>query len=487
MDSIEGICFAFNDATLEPNPDWVRLDDPTFPTLVASYTIDRGSPDETELSDGGTATIVFNDRYGFLDPTNPNGPVFGRLQPLIQAGIARWNPVAEEWDTRFRGFVRDWDYVFNPMAYVDSDGNTIGLTQLQISLVDIYEILNAIQMFPGAFGDDPPPKSAGNVYFDDGGYDIGSVNGLISSDTGGRFDTIMAQALVDPAFYVAFSGNVTLWPTVYSPGESVLTPLQEMALAEFPEVSNLYPDRFGRIVFHGRFAQFDPSGVLSGLSDPTVWDYHEWNVGDGAAVADSPSDTAHIRQFAFNRGLGYIVNSALATPLYNDSGLPLTAAEIAGQIVNDTSGPPSSIDIYGIRSWSKQDLITQGGLATGNGALEETKLFAQFEVDNKSAPQNRITQMTFRPMRPGSPGAAANHLLLGKVDISDSITPIIGSPGGGGFGPDDDRSNQSFFIRGVHEQVDGRLFDGVAEGDEGYDNVTLSVDVIPRAWFPPLS
>lgn len=447
-----------------------------------SYTIDRGAPDETDLSDGGTASIVINDRYGYLDPTNTDSPVFARIQPLIQAGIARWDPEAEEWNTRFRGFVRDWDYVFNPAAYVDGDGNTVGVNQLTLSLVDIYEILNAIQMFPGVFGDTPPPKSVGNVYFDDGGFDVGSVNGIISnSSTGGRFDSVMGDALIDPAFYVAFTGNVTLWPTVYSPGEPALTPLQEMALAEFPEVSNLFPDRFGRIVFHGRNAQFDPLAVIAagGPIPNTVWDYHEWNAGDGAAVAASPSDTAHIRAFSFNRGLGYIVNSALATPAYNDTGHLLTAAEIAGQIVNDSTGPPSSIDLYGIRSWSKQGLITQGGVSDGNAALAETKLFAQYQVDNKAAARNRITQMTFRPMRPGAVGAAANHQLLGKLDISDSITPIIASPGGGGF-----TGTEGFFVRGVHEQVDGRLRDGVAAGDEGYDNVTFSVDVIPRAWFP---
>lgn len=465
MDSIEGICLAFADATLEPNPDWTRLDDPTQPTLVASYTIDRGSPDESELSDGGTATVVINDRFGYLDPTNSGSPVFTRIQPLIQAGIARWNPVAEEWDTRFRGFVRDWDYVFNPSAYVDGDGNTVGVNQLTLSLVDIYEILNAIEMLPGAFGDDPPEPSAGNVFFDDG---------PISGGSGGRFDQVMENAGIDPVFYVSFSGNITLWETVYSPGEAALTPLQEMALAEFPEVSNLYPDRFGRIVFHGRLAQFDPAAVIAGLDDPTVWDYHEWKAGDGAAVKASPSDTAHIRAFSFNRGLAYLVNSAIATPLWSDLGKALTAAEIAGQIVTDDT----SIGLYGIRSWSKQALLTKAGLLTGNGALDECKLFADYQVANKAAARNRITQITFRPMRPGAVGAAANHLLLGKVDISDSITPFIASPGGGGF-----TGTESFFVRGVHEQVDGRLREGIADGDEGYDNVTLSLDVIPRAWF----
>ena len=373
-------------------------------------------------------------------------PIFALIQPLLQCAIARWNPVAETWNTRFQGFMSDYDYVFSPSQKVN---------QLQISLVDIFAILNAIQMQPGAFGDTPPAASAGQVFFDDANVDD-------------RILEVLGNCGIPSSRYVVFSGNVGLWETVYSPGEVALTPIQEAADGEFPGVSNVYPDRFGRLVFHGREAKFDPAGVIAGLGDPTVWDFHEWKAGDGAAVAGSPSDTAHIRQFSFNRGLGQIFNSALATPMF------IADADIAGQLVQDGT----SIGLFGIRSWQAQNLLTKLGLVSGNDAKTETQLFAQYRVDNYAAPRNRITNIAFRPERPGTSGAAANWLLLSKADISDSLTPTIASPGGGGF-----TGSESFYIEGVHETVTGRLRDGVDAGDEGYDNVTMTLDLSPRAYF----
>lgn len=426
-------------------------------TRVASYSIDRGRATILETTGGGTATVRINDVDGTLAPNNASGPYFGKLDPLIQAAIARWSPITEDWNTRFRGFVADFDYVYDPSQKVN---------QLTLTLIDIFEILNAIQMQPGVFGDSPPPASTGQVFFDDA-----PISGL----SGGRFDQVMTNAGIDPAFYVAFSGNTLLWETVYSPGETALTPLQEMTDAEFKNVANLYPDRFGRIVFHGRYAEFDPAGVIAGLSDPTVWDFHEWNAGDGAAVAASPSDTAHIREFAFNRGLDRIINSALATPLF------IADADIPGQLVTDAA----SIAKYGIRSWQAQNLLTEEDLVDSADALVATKRVARSMVDNFKAPKNRVTHIAFRPMRPTSLGAAANWLLLCKADISDTMTVTVASPGGGGF------EAVAHSIQGVHEQVDGRLRDGVAVGDEGYDNVTMSFDLEERVFdasaFPAAS
>jgi hypothetical protein len=74
-------------------------------------------------------------------------------------------------------------------------------------------------------------------------------------------------------------------------------------------VANLYTDRFGRLVFHGRLAKFDPATISAGAGDQQ-WDWHHWHVGDGDAVAASPSTVAQLRTFAFNRGLSKIINSA---------------------------------------------------------------------------------------------------------------------------------------------------------------------------------
>jgi hypothetical protein len=73
-----------------------------------------------------------------------------------------------------------------------------------------------------------------------------------------RIRQVVANAGIADDFFVDFSGNVELLETTYSPGESALTAIQEAADAEFPTVANFYPDRFGRGVFHGRLAKFDP-------------------------------------------------------------------------------------------------------------------------------------------------------------------------------------------------------------------------------------
>lgn len=431
---------AFDDPALEPSPSWTRLDDPAEPTLIASYTIDRGRQFELDRTDGGRATVQINDRDGLLDPTNSSSAYFARIQPLLQIVLGRWNPVAAQWQTRFRGFVADYDYSFDPSQRVN---------RLTLSCVDIFEILNAIQMLPGQFGDTPPAASTGQVFFD-------------NSNVDDRINQIYGNALLDAAFFVTFTGNVGLYESVYSPGETALAAIQEAVDAEFPGVSNLYPDRFGRAVFHGRLAKFDPATIAAGAGDEQ-WDFHHWHCGDGAAVAAAASTTAQIREFAFNRGLDKIINSALATPVN------IADADIAGQIVQDTSGPPSSIDLYGIRSWTAQNLLTKTGLLDTSTALVETARFSTYYVDNYSAPRNRITTLTFRSMRPTWTGAAITWRLMCEADISHLIGVTVASPGGGGF------EDEDFFIEGIHET--NNPLNG------SYDDVTVSLDVSPAAYW----
>lgn len=390
-----------------------------------------------------------NDVDGTLDPTNTTGPYYGKIDSLIQAAIARWNPVTHTWHTRFRGFVAEYDYVFDKSQRVN---------QLTLSLADIFEILQQIQMQPGDFGDTPPPTSAGQVFFDNANVDdrIRIVAG-----------NALGVSIVDD-FMVIFSGNVGLFESTYSPGESALTAIQEAVDAEFPGVSNLYPDRFGRAAFHGRLAKFDPSGTAA-TTTPDRWDYRAWKAGDGAAVLASISDTAHIREFAFNRGVGKILNSAYATP----PEIQYTPKQLAGQLVTD----PTSIGLNGVRSWSKQNLQTKIGLLDSSDALTETKRFATYIISNYAEPRDRVTRIAFRPMRPTDPRAAANFDLLCRADIADSLALTIDSPGGGGF------NLEPFFIEGVHEEVVGRLRDGLNTGDEGYDDVTMSFDLSNRALF----
>ena len=88
-----------------------------------------------------------------------------------------------------------------------------------------------------------------------------------------------------------------------------------------------------------------------------------------------------------------IYNAALATPQDIDD------ADIAGQVVTDSG----SITSYGTNTWSAENLITDGGVASGTTALEETKLFAQSIVDDYADPRTRLTQLQFKGLPPARP------------------------------------------------------------------------------------
>src|SRR5262249_29243456 len=145
-----------------------------------------------------------------------------------------------------------------------------------------------------------------------------------------RITRALLGSLIPSAMYVVFSGNVDVQPVVYSPGESVMTVIQEAADAEWPGVANVFCDRLGRLCFHGRHARFDPTGVASGAS-PGAWEYVQWTAGDRTAVLAHPG-MARINRFAFNRGLSKIINRGLATP--KRDAKPLTDTEMTGQTVN---------------------------------------------------------------------------------------------------------------------------------------------------------
>ena len=430
---------AFNQNTLEPAPTWTRID--SHPSLVASYTIDRGRQYDLDRTDTGRATVQITDRDGLLDPTNSSGPYYGWIRPLLQACIGRQNPVSGVWYTRFRGFIEDWDYVFDANQKVN---------RLEVSLVDMFEFVSSVEMMPGEFGDPPAEGSEDQIQFDIANMDIRIIQAL-------------TNAHIPEQFYVVFSGNVELKAAVYSPAESVMTCIEEAADAEFPGVSNIYCDRLGRLCVHGRLAKFDPVGVHSGISDPTVWEYVEWKAGDRAAVLAGPP-MARINRFAFNRGLAKMINQALATPFRRNE--PLTGPEMTAQLVSDAT----SVGLYGIRSWSAQDLLTNGHVPPAvTTDLEETKRFATYYVNNYKNPANRITDIAFRSERIGAAGAGELWDLLSRVDISHSVTVTVASPGGGGFNAD------PYFVEGVHETVQPLTGE--------MDDVTLTLDLSPQAYF----
>jgi hypothetical protein len=443
-------------------PVWTRLD--STPNLVTSYQIDRGRQYELDRTDVGRATVAIADKDGILDPTNAAGPHYGLLEPLLQAMIGRYNPVDSTWYTRYRGFIEDYDYAFDPSQQVN---------RLTITLVDLFEMVSGIEMHDknpdgtSYFSDTTTPRPAvtdGQVWFDNVNPDT------TVQSAGTRITNILDRSLIPVDYRVVFSGNVQLQDAVYTPGESPMTAIQEVADAEFPGVSNVYVDRFGRLVFHGRYAKFDPAGVLAGPGVSDEWDWSHLYAGDGAAVAAAPSTTAHLREFAFNRGLSKVINQAYATPSRAASGVDLTPAEISGQLVVDAT----SVGLRGIRAWTAENLIVKTSLVDGANDLTETHRFAEYMVTNYSTPRNRVTACGFRSISTSAVGAGATWHLLSKVDISDRVDITVGSPGGGGFGGTADLDAQ-FYVEGVHETVQAL--------NPTMDDVTLTLDLSPVAFF----
>jgi hypothetical protein len=439
--ALEGVCIAPDDPTLEPDPTWLRLDDGF--TRVASYQIDRGRQYELDQTDGGRAVVTINDVDGELDPTNSSGSLYGKLEPLMQAGIARWNPVTETWHSRFRGFVEEFDYTYDPSQRV---------SYLSLSLVDIYEILQTVQMQQGAFGDPPPNEvlADGDVFFEDGPVDV-------------RIRQVYTDAGIPDDFFVVFSGNVDVYESTYSAGETALTAIQEAVDAEFPTVSNFYPDRFGRGVFHGRLAKFDPTGTAASTT-PDQWTYLHLHAGDGAYVDADPDSRVQLRELGFNRGTSKVLNYALASPV------GIRDKDIPDQLVQDLV----SIGLRGFRAWTRENLLTMTGLLDSSDALTETKRFATYIVDNYAQPRNRITSIGFRPLHDLDPRAVKVWQMLCDIDIADRVDVTVAGPGGGGF------SEEPYFVEGVHEDVRGRV-----AGSAGYtlDDVTLTLDLSPMALF----
>ena len=127
------------------------------------------------------------------------------------------------------------------------------------------------------------------------------------------------------------------------------------------------------------------------------------------------------------------------------------------------------IGLYGIRSWSALDLITDYGILDASGDLAETRKFAKYRVKNYAYAHDRITDVAFRSLDPGDARAPATWHLLSVIDIGDQVTVTVDSPGGGGI------VAANYFVEGVHETVQPLT--------PVYDDVTLSLDLSPAAYF----
>ena len=441
---------AFDGGLLEWMPEWTALDQ-LHPNLITSWTVDRGRAYELDRTEGGRATVEILDPDGVLDPTNPASPYASMINPLLQVCLCRRDPMEEEWQPRFRGWISDLNYVFDPSQKVN---------RITLELVDIFELLGAIEMQVGEFGDSPPEGSEGQIFFEDGAAN-------------GRIIQVLENAGpppvgIPPDYYVVFSMNVLLTQSLYSVGETPLEAIQDVVDAEWSGVGNVFTDRHGRLNAHGRYARFDPAAVIAGGGEADRWDFHHWQAGDQAAVEADPGAVAQLREFAFNRGVSKIINHASAYPQWILDGAeyrPISDDEIAAQTVRDDT----SIGIYGLRSWSAQNLQTQEGLVDSADGLVETKRVAQYYVDNMAEPRNRITGVGFRSIHPGRVGSGITWQLLSRIDISDQIDITIGSPGGGGF------AEVEYYVEGIHETSKPLNPD--------YDDDSVILDLSPKAYF----
>lgn len=349
--------------------------------------------------------------------------------------------MTETWELRYRGFLETMTYEYHPSQLV----NTV-----TFELVDLFELLSVVEMFPGHFGD--PPPNAGDVFFEDTAPD--DEHGMQV-----RVEQILGNAEIPADFYNVFSGNVVLHEATYSAGESAMTAIQDAVDAEFPLVGNVYCNRHGQLAVHGRYARFNPD-AHSGPG--TGWDFRDFKAGDGAAVNASPLDTAHIRSFTTILDVNKVINRAQANPRTNLTDLP------SGRVVQNLTSKAK----YGIRPWSTDGLLTKQGVRPGPVLTDdwtETKSFAQYFVDAYKTPKMRVSQIGFRPIRKDATGAAANWNLLARCDLNDRVTVTIGSPGGGGF------EDAAFFIEGIHEQT--RPLSGEL------DDVTLTLDLSPADYY----
>lgn len=451
------ILIAPDDGPLVASPTWVRIDD--TPNLVANIAIDRGRQSEQQQTDTGTMVVQLNDTDGTFDPNNTSSAWFGKIdgkQILCQA----YDPTTATWESQFRGIIDYSTFDVHPATH-PATGKSI-LANIQLECVDIFDYLAGLQMV--AAGN---PLNSGNPYFGDAFAD----GVIVYAETAGSIDDRIEQALgdagIDPDMYVVFSGNVRAAESKYDNGESVLQVLRDAADAELPMIANIYVDRFGRFVFHGRYSRFDPDAVV--LANPGVWDFTRWKAGDGAAIA-LDSDRAQVRVLSYSRGPRDIINAALAWPAFSSSGVPFPQTEVPDNVYVDAT----SIDAYGYHGLPPIEnlLIIEGIRHSGGNVTPKAECanYAELYVKNMKDPLETVKTLTVKAIRPDDPRAAATWPLLTKADISDIINLSVGYPGADGVGIQD----TDFYIEGMHKQI--------VPLNPDHDYVEVSYDVSPAVW-----
>jgi len=413
---------------LTPEPSWVRYDD-VAGIGCEGFDWHRGRQSEFDVTNTGTATVFFDDRTGaFADETLVGGQIMLQLH----------NPVLGTWEPVFRGHIDD--------IHSEPSPGAPSLTNSQLECVGIFDYLAGVRMVVGEFGDLTPVGMSGVVFYEDGPVDE-------------RIVSILTDAGIDTDMYVVFSGNVDVNETLYDPDDNALSAIRDASDAEFPSgVANAYEDRFGRIVWHGRFAKFDPDGV-SGDAGDSAWDFQRWEAGTRGSVGTTRSQ---VREFQYNRPRSRIINSYVAWPALNQNGQEFPQSSVLGLVRTDTG----SISSYGYRGSEAGSLIIKKHKTNGNTGADECGLFGDFYIANYAEPRKNVERITFRTLRPDDPRAAANWALMCRIDVSDAVDLYISEAGLDG---------EEFFVEGVS----GTCRNGAA----GWDIVTVTPNLSPAAYY----
>lgn len=442
-----GVSIAFDADPMDPDPDWTRID-----TLagcrVRDWNIDRGRPDEFSKTGTGTAVVHIVDRAGLFDPTNASSPYNAEIRPGKQAALSLHDPVHDEWTMLFRGFVEAWHYQLDP---------TRQYLELELQLVDGFALLERSELIVGEDGALPLPTeiAKGNVAY-----------GFTEGTGADRIHAILGDVDWPDELRDVFSLNTRFGPKAYGPGTSALDAIWDAVDAEFPGVGNAWMSKAGVFTVHGRQARFRPDVAEYGIGRFTVGDPSAW-----AEDVDPDHSVVPVAELEWVIGEDNLYNACSATPqgIMGDDGttwrqLDPDKDDVAGQYVKDDT----SIAAYGLRSITFDQLQTVEGIATGNDALQETKLFASYYVTNLASPGPRVSRLAFKTRRPTDPQAPALWNFLASVEISDLLTLKTQHPGGGGF-------NTDFYVEGLHYTV--------RPGPPEHASVELSLDVSPQAAY----
>lgn len=433
-----GIRVAFTDPAFAEDPTWTQLDNPGT-SSVSAWTIDRGRTYELDKTQAGTATFTLKDYTGIFDPTNPNSPFYGQIGPMRQMKIGVVNPVNQQNVDLFTGYLEAWNYTIDTSEV---------LMTIQVDAVDGFEPLSRAEFPPDSTGTTVLPATV----------DVQTRMHYILDNFFGWDGT---SALGWPTSLRKInSGNVFVLQTVYNPGTSLMSGLQDGADAEFPGVANVFMNKLGQVTFYGRLPRFDPTSFPQ--------DVQFWTVGDLPAALTFGA--APINAIEWNLDQKNLINAAQAYPQ------GIAQADIAGQLAVS----PSSIAAYGNRVYTIPNLQTGGssGSATPPNLTpeEECFLFSWYYAANYNQPVQRISKLQFTTLDPSTPmGATLWNFMLG-VEIGDILTVYTSNPGGGGFGKQTDGfSVDQFFVEGIHYTA--------SPLQAGFPLITMNLDISPRQWF----